>query len=62
MQGAAFFHKFRSRRAVNRPIHSAASEQRTVGCVYNCIDHLSGNVALNDFDGGGRHGGYLLAG
>src|SRR5579872_1905830 len=52
---AALLEKFRPRGAVNGAVHPASSQQRSIRRVYDRVHVLSGDIALNDFDGGGGH-------
>src|SRR5207245_9280208 len=47
---ATFPQELRSRRPVDRTVHSPAAQQRFVRRVDNRIDPLLGDIALNDFE------------
>src|SRR5437867_6788230 len=54
-KGEALFQEPRTGRSVNRPVHSAASEQRGVGRVHNGVDGLAGAVPLDNGNAAAVH-------
>ena len=53
----AFGQKFASRSTVNRAVDASAAQQRAVGGIDDGVDGERRDVALDDGDGFGFHGG-----